>query len=341
MKRVLPFLLSAVMLLSACAGEKTQQVPTLSVQPTAQTTTEYPTQPVAGIAAIDHCVVEPDERAAMSESDREQYRVLMDAMLSRAPSVTLDTEASRMDFLMELLRESPYFFFTSDVSITVTTVGFSYAYSADKQRRILAFMDEALLDIANHDASPDDNALDTILKVYAAVGSRIDYDTDREDNKQLGSPLFDYPADELYKALRDHKSLCYGFAYVLRYALLQRRIDAFCVYGQCTAREMGHEWVVFRYDGAYFHCDPAWDRGDGTAKLMHFGTTDLEREQDTLLPRAFSDYHAGEYVVVCDDERFSIFRGVVSYSYLDGHRFLLEDRKGNRTVFNTEDFLLS
>ena len=338
MKRVfLSLLLTAAVLLSACSGQEEAKEPT--APPSQLMTTEYPAEPAAGIAAIDHCAVEPDERAAMSDSDRAQYRRLMDAMLGREERVTLDTQPSRMDFLLELLHESPYYFFTSDVRVSGTTVAFTYAFSAREQQEMLDFMDGELLGIANSSASPEDNALDTILKIYAAVGGRISYDTEREDNKQLGSPLFDYPADELYKALRDGRSLCYGFAYVMRYALLQRGIDAFCVYGECTARGMAHEWVIFCCDGSYFHCDPAWDRGEGTAKLLYFGATDRERALDTLMPRDFADYHDPAYgVVVCDDERFSVFRGIVSYFSLGAHRFLLEDRKGNRTVFNTEDF---
>ena len=342
MKRLLlSLLLISSLLLTACTGQEAQKAPTEPTQSTQPMTTEYPTEPAAGITAIDHCVVEPDEIAAMNDRDRAQYRVLMDAMLGRAESVTLDIEAPRIDFLLELLHESPYAFFLADVQANGTTVTFSYAFSAQEQEEMLSFFDSEMLQIANSDASPDDNELDTILKVYAAVGSRIAYDMTREDNKQLGSPLFDYPADELYKALRDGKSLCYGFAYVLRYALLQRGIDAFCVYGQCTSRDMGHEWVIFRYDGAYFHCDPAWDRAEGTVKLMHFGTTDDERIQDTLRMIPFASYHEPGYEdVSCTDERFSVFRGVVGCSYLGGHRFLFEDRQGEQTVFDTETFAL-
>lgn len=334
MKRLfLSLLLAAALLLSACSPRLPAEQPDM---------TEEPTEPAAGIAAIDHCVVEPDERAAMNDADRAQYRRLMDAMLSRADSVTLDTDAERTAFLLELLRESPYAFFARDITARGATVSFTYAYPEQEQQRMLAFMDEQLLAVANRRAEPDDNELDIILKIYAAVCGRIDYDTMREDNKQLGSPLFDYPADEMYKALRDNTALCYGFAYVMRYALLQRGIDAFCVYGQCRARDMGHEWVIFRWDDAYFHCDPAWDRTDGDmSKLIYFGATDTERAADTLEMRPFGEYHLGDYGDIrCDDERFGIFRGIISCTPVGGHSYLLEDRKGNVTVFDSEDFSL-
>lgn len=334
-KRVwLSLLLILTAALSACKAAPEPTEPPQS--------TEYPAL-YQTIDAIDHSVVEPDERAAMSDGDRAAFCALTDAMLSRRASVTLDVDASRMDFLMELLHESPYYFFTSGVTVEGTTVGFSYAYGAQEQQQILAFIDGELLAIANSDADPGDNELDVILKIYSAVGRRIEYDELREDNKELGSPLFDYPSDELYKALKDGKSLCYGFAYVLRYALLQRGIDAFCVYGECRAREMGHEWVLVRCGDAFFHCDPAWDRASpDDTKLFHFGKTDAEREADTLVPRPFETYHLTDYPVpVCTDTRFSVFRGVSGYTCLGGHRYRFVDRDGKTSVFDTEEFIRS
>lgn len=343
MKRVcLALLLAALLLLSACTSPKepgaTPATPD-QAGTTVYETTEEPSEDIM-LTAIDHCAVEPDESAVMTDRDRAQYRRLMDALLCRADSLELDLDEQRVDFLLELLRESPYAFFAADVDRQGTRVGFTYAYSAEEQQRMLALTDGALLEIVNSDVSPDDNELDTILKIYAAVCSRIDYDAQREDNKQLGSPLFDYPADEVYKTLRDHKGLCYGFAYVLRFALLQRGIDAFCVYGECRAHDMGHEWVIVRYDGVFFHCDPAWDRAPGEGgKLMHFGKTDREREADTLVPRDFAKYHLPAYgEVSCSDERFSIFRGVVRFSWLGGHRYQLEKRDGRTVIFRSDTF---
>ena len=202
------------------------------------------------------------------------------------------------------------------------------------------FIDGEILTIANSRAEEGDNALDVILKIYFAVAHRLTYDDEREDNKLLGSPLYDYPADEIYKALRDGTSLCYGFAYVMRYALLQRGIDCFCVYGECRAHDMGHEWLVFEYDGEYFNCDPAWDRASmGYAKLVHFGKTDEERKGDTLAVRPFAEYHDSAFGEVrCTDGRFSIFRGVIRYSYIREHRYLVEDRNGQQYIFDSETF---
>lgn len=329
-KQILALLIAAVLLLSAC-GEN-QPAPTV---PDATEAAEHRYTP---ITAIDHCVVEPDEREAMTDSDRVQYRALMDAMLTRQDRVTLDISEDRANFLLELLKESPYYFFTQSVRKEGTSISFTYAYSAEEQQEMLTFMDVSLLKLANSDAQPDDNELDVILKVYHAVGMSLRYDDARDDNKQLGSPLFDYPADEVYKSLRDGRGLCYGFAYVLRYVLLQRGIDAFCVYGECRAHDMGHEWVILCYDDRYFCCDPAWDRAaDQETKLLHFGKTDAERTADTLVPRDFAEYHeAGYPQVVCDDGRFSIFRGIISYTVEGDHRYTLMDRDGEVFLFDSQ-----
>ena len=321
----------AAMLLSACAEAEQASAPT---EPSDEPA------PYRAITAIDHSVVEPDEAAAMSQSDRAAFRALTDALLAREEQMTLDVDPSRVAFLLELLHESPYAFFASDFRADGTQVAFTYAYGAQEQQRMQELMDSELLAIANDKAAPGDNELDVILKIYCAVAHRIEYDLQREDNKQLGSPLFDYPADEVYKALSDGKGLCYGFAYVMRYALLQRGIDAFCVYGDCLARQAGHEWVVFRLGDHYYHCDPAWDRASGEyAKLLHFGKTDGEREADTLVVRDFSSYHEAEYpAVVCDDDRFDFFRDIIRFSYVDGHRFYLENRDGDGVLFDTETF---
>ena len=325
-------LLTVCLLLSSCkAGAPVLQETTAP--------TEYQAQFPAS-SAIDHCVLEPDDRALLNETDTEAYRTLMDAMLSQRSEVNLTLDAVSPDKLLDLLRESPYYFFVDSAAIDGSTVRFTYAYSAEEQAEMLAFMDEQLMRIANHEAKADDNALDVLLKIYLAVTHEMAYDHDRTDNKMLGSPLFVYPDDEVYKALRDKKSLCYGFAYVMRFALMQRGVDCFCVYGLCTSRGVGHEWILFRYDDEWFHCDPAWDRVDnGYAKLIHFGKTDREREVDSLEMTDFSTCHDPAYgTVSCTDTRFSIFRGMKRFSYVNGHRYYMTDINNRSYLFDSGEF---
>lgn len=329
MKKTFPALLLILcLLLSACSASA-------PANDSATDPTEYPYQP---LQAIDYCVLEPDDRARLSDKDKEAYRALMDAMLERADSITLRPDTVSMQDLIDLLRESPYYFFLDEAGIDGDTVHFSYAYTADEQSEMRDFMDSKLMEIANYKAAEDDNTLDTILKIYLAVTHAMAYDHDRTDNKFLGSPLFVYPADEVYKALRDEKSLCYGFAYVMRFALLQRGVDCFCVYGECTSRGDGHEWLIFRYNDRWYHCDPTWDRADSDyAKLIHFGKTDREREVDTLEPIDFASYHDPAFgKVECTDDLFRIFRGINRFSYGGGHRYFMTDINNKESIFDTE-----
>ena len=332
MKRKLFALLIALcLLLSACSAAPAKEEAT--------TPTEYQ-RAYTPITRIDHCVLEPDDRERLSEKDMLAFRSLTESMLARRDEITVTPETVSVNVLLDLLRESPYYYFLREAKIDGNTVRFTYAYSPEKQQQMLSFIDEQMLRIANHEASESDNTLDVILKIYLAVTHEMTYDNKRTDNKELGSPLFVYPADEIYKALRDKKSLCYGFAYVLRFALLQRGIDCFCVYGLCNAHNDGHEWIIFRYDDTWFHCDPAWDRvSEDYAKLIHFGKTDDERKADTLDMEDFSSYHESTYSdVKCTDDRFSILRGIVRFTYVNDHRFYMTDRDGKEYFFDTGSF---
>lgn len=332
MKRIIPALLLAVCVLlssvTACAP----------VQET-DDSTEY-SRRIAPLKELDHCVVEPDARQRMSDMDMLAFRELTEAMLARRDNVAVAPDTVTVEYLLDRLRRGPYYYFLSDATVGNGEVHFTYAYSPEKQQEMLSFIDGEMLRIVNYDFAETDNDLDIILKIYLAVTHAMTYDTERTDNKKLGSPLFEYPADEIYKALRDRKSLCYGFAYVMRYALLQRNIDCFCVYGLCTSRDDGHEWIVFRFDGAWFHCDPAWDRADdGYAKLIHFGKTDREREVDSLVTEDFASLHEAAYgTVECTDDRFSIFRKMRRFSYVGDHRFYMTDYANKEYIFDTESF---
>lgn len=292
------------------------------------------------VEKINHCVVEPDERAVMDEEDAVLYARLMDAMLTRADETVLSQDDEKNAFLLDLLKESPYGFF-AEVELSGSKAVFTYTFEKAEQDKMLAFMDGEFLSIVNFDARKDDNTLDIVMKIYYAVTQYLDYDKERRDNKEFGSPLFHYPSDEVYKAMKEKKSLCYGFAYILNFALLQRGIDCFKVYGKCHDLSEGHMWNVFEIDGEYFNCDAAWDRSkEGKSKLYHFGKTDQERKNDTVYATDFSLYHEAAYGdVSCTDNRFSLFRGIIGFSYIDGHRFSFEDSKGKESVFDTETFL--
>ena len=290
------------------------------------------------ITEIDHCVVEPDDKLHMTDDDELNYQKLMDAMLNRKSKIVLSDDVSKNEFYIDLLKQSPYFYFLSECEIKGDTVHMDYAYSKSDQNKMLEFLDSKFLDIVNTHASSEDNTLDRILNIYGAVARLMTYDHVRTDNKQLDSPLFKYPDDEIYKALKNKESVCYGFAYTLRFALLQIGIDCFCVYGPCSAQGEGHMWNIFKYNGKFYTCDPAWDRAeDDYVKLYHFGKTDKEREADHLKRIGFSSKFYEEYgEVECTDTAFKIFRGIERYSFSRTHTYFMVDYEGEEYIFDTE-----
>lgn len=333
MKKITAVLLCICMLFLMCS---------CNIQNKIQSATEPDHNEYMIITQIDHCVVEPDDKLHMTDEDEEFYRKLMDAMLEQKESVKLSDDSSKNEYYLDLLKQSPYFFFVDKYETDNNCVTFTYKYAKEEQDKKLKFIDEKFLDIVNSHANKDDNTLDRILNIHWAVAHSMTYDHARTDNKQLDSPLFQYPSDEIYKGLKTGESLCYGFAYTLRFAFLQAGIDCFCVYGPCTYHGEGHMWNVFKYDGEFFTCDSAWDRSDdGYAQLAHFGKTEKERKVDTLTISGFSSTFFEEYgKVECTDDRFKIFRNVDRYSLYDTHQYYLVDFEQNSYMFNTETFTI-
>ncbi len=334
MKRIISILLVIFVVLTLCSCNTQSTTPTAEI-PQATVDTDY-----MAITKINHYVVEPDDKLHMTDADTAHYKNLMDAMLNREKSVTLSSDVEKNEFYVDLLRQSPYYFFLSKCKIKGDKAELSYAYSKAQQEKMLAFIDNSFLEIVNSNATENDNTLDKILNVHCAVAKSMTYDHERKDNKQLNSPLFKYPDDEIYKALKDKKSVCYGFAYTLRFALLQYDIDCFCVYGPCSGRGEGHMWNIFRYNGEFYTCDSAWDRADdGYAGLFHFGKTDKEREADTLTRTDFSSTFFEEYgEIKCTDDTFKIFRGIGRYTFIDTHTYFFEDYNSKEYIFDTTTF---
>lgn len=297
-------------------------------------------EPYVAVKEIDHYVLEPDDKLHMTDDDEEMYHMLVDSMFERKETVTLTDSADKNWFYLDMLMQSPYFFFVDEYRVFDDYVTFVYKYSEQEQQEILEFMDTELLKIINSNAEEDDNELDVLLKTHAATASALVYDHARTDNKKLGSYRFSYPFDEVYKALRDKTSVCYGYAYILRYALLQRGVDCFCVYGQCTNMDEAHMWNVFEYNGKFYTCDPAWDRAEeGLPKLFQFGKTDSERVTDMLDKEGFSSFFYEEYgKVACNDDLFVIFRGIAEYEYLGDHKYNMIDFDGNERIFDSQTF---
>ena len=293
--------------------------------------------------AVDHAVTEPDEQMSMSENDKKNYQKLVDGFLNREESVPLNASPDDCAFYLELLRENVYFFLVDDASYDDSaTFRFSYAYDEQEQSDIISLMDSAFLGLMNTDCDENDNELDKILKLYYAVTEYLSYDHSGESTTPITDPVFRYPSDAVYRALRDKTTKCYGFSYVFTFVMRQFDFECFSVYGMYRKRSDSHMWNVFQYSGSYFNCDPAWDRSEEAySKLTNFGKTDAERLSETVEAIDFSTYHEEGYPVpVCIDDRFNKFRGIIHFSYFSPHTFYTEDFKEREQFFHTDTFTL-
>lgn len=332
MKRIFCILL-CVTLLFLCSCSQNKETPP---------TTNNKTVQYKPITSINHYAIEPDDELYMNDKDKEYYKKLMDALLNRQESVQLCDDEQQNNYYIDLLKQSPYYFFASSCTLNQNIVEFEFAFTQQQQLEMLSFIDSEFLKIVNFDSHEADNTLDKILKVYAATASTLTYDNERTDNKQLSSPLFNYPADEIYKAFKEQKSLCYGFAYIFRFALLQYDIDCFCVYGPCSNRDEAHMWNIFKYNGNFYTCDSAWDRSDGDyPQLYHFGKTDAERTSDGLIMLDFSsNLFDGYEKIECTDDMFKIFRGVSRYYFTSANTYTFETFEGEKSTFNSQTFTI-
>ena len=339
MKKITAFLLCFSLLISLCScAVNTQEIK--EENDTSKTENIKPQYKI--ITQIDHCAVEPDDKLHMTDDDEMYYKKLMDAMLSQEDIIALSDDTEKNEFYVDLLRQSPYFFFVDEYKLNDNNVYFTYKFDKKEQDEKLRFIDEKFLEIINCHANKDDNTLDRILNIHSAVARSMVYDHARTDNKQLSSPLFQYPADEIYKALKTEKSLCYGFAYTLRFALLQAGIDCFCVYGPCRNQGEAHMWNIFKYNGNFYTCDSAWDRSDGGyAQLAHFGKTEKEREVDSLYISGYSSTFFDEYGdIECTDDMFKIFRNIDGYTFVKTHTYFLESFDREEYTFDTQTFTM-
>ena len=295
-----------------------------------------------GFLRIDHAVVEPDEKAALSEEELHEYQKLVDAVIERKENFSFLCDSETAQFYKELLRENPYGFLLSDIAVGDNAFSLSYAYGKEEQDEIISFMDTTILSLLNQNYSEDDNKLDRILKLYYAVTGFLSYDHTTSDITPLSDSHLRYPDDSVYLALKTRITKCYGFSYLFDFLMLQNGYDCFAVYGVCHSRGDSHMWYLFEYDGEYFFCDPTWDRSEGGySKLMHFGKTTDERTAESVEGVDFVLYHTEGYPApVCTDRRFSIFRGISHFSCTEKHRFYMKDFDDNEYIFDTESFTM-
>lgn len=279
------------------------------------------------IERIDPYVVKADVRAYLSEDEIDLYRKLVDAVFAREKRVTLSKDYDANLRVFGALKGNPYFFFVKKLEFTGdhSAVTLSYAYTEEEQREMRAFMDEEYLRLLREIVRPEMNELEKTLSVYRYFARRIEYDYEWLEGLNLSDERFLYPEIEIYQALKTNRGVCHSYTYLCEFALQQLGVECLRFSGQMADRDEGHMWLVVRIDGAYYHCDPTWDRGDGQVGLNYLGMTDQER-RDSGVVNFETCYDQAYGEIRCDSDAFSVFRGVQDFSFPeDGtpHRIVL------------------
>jgi hypothetical protein len=235
---------------------------------------------------------------------------------------------------------NPIYFVVDDVDFSADhkTLLFTYAYSAEEQAEMLAFMDEEYLSILNEIIPPEANELEKVLSVYRYFSNRIEYNYEWLADYKLSEDAFLYPDIQIYEALTTNKGVCHSYSYLCEYALTQLGIDCFGAVGHDTNSDDDHMWLLVKIDGDFYYCDPTWDRNaDGTVGLRYFGMT-TERRVETGLTNFdnFEAFHEDEYgPAPADDNRFAVLWDIANFDFGPDHTLILYDDEGQKKVYDT------
>ncbi len=291
------------------------------------------------ITEMNPYVIKADVRAYMTEEDIRLYKTLVDAVFARAEIVHLSDDYDANLRAFGALQGNPYYFFLEKLTFTKDhgSARLTYAYTPQEQEEMREYIDSQYIDLLNEIIDPGMSELAKTLAVYRYFASRIEYDYDWLDGRNLSDDMFLYPEIGIYQALKTGRGVCHSYTYLCEFALQQLGIECLRFIGEMVDSEDEHMWLVIRIDDAYYHCDPTWDNGDLLVGLNYFGMTDQERRDSGVVN--FEQSYDGAYgKIVCDGNRFAIFRGVVNFTFVEGDsRKILLDYGAETVEFDVSE----
>ena len=334
---VVPMLV-VMLICCSCTGNG-QIAETGTTEPTLSafaTTKPEKKEPV--LTSINHYVIKADMKSYMTKTDIALFRKLVDGVLARKKEVTLSKDYDANLSAMGALKMTPYYFLVKkdEFSKDHTKIKFTYAYSAEKHAKKIAFLDNEYLTLINENVTSDMNELEKVLAIYKYFANRISYDYEWLDGLNMSEDKFLYPDIEIYQALKTNKGVCHTYTYLCEFALQQLGIECLRITGTMTGTEDdGHMWLLVRIDGKYYHCDPTWDRGENEIGLKYFGMTDKERVASGVdIDNTSIDGSYGE--VSCSSKRFKTFRDVNNFEFNEDHSLTLyKEGKSEPVMFST------
>lgn len=181
------------------------------------------------------------ESAIIPETDEEELKKIFHAVLSDHPEI----------FYVDGLEYATRRF--SIVQNNMTIKG-TYLFDRDEteelQKTIDAWTEDCISGIAE-----DAGDFEKVRHVYEYVIENTDYVVDAENSQNIVS------------VMRDHQSVCSGYARALQYVLQKLGIE--CCVTEGEARGGSHAWNLVKMDGQYYYVDPTW--GDASYQVSSGG----------------------------------------------------------------------
>lgn len=115
----------------------------------------------------------------------------------------------------------------------------------------------------------DDSDIEKAKAIYKYLSSNMEYDTEMLE-AQNAEILFSY---SLYDAIMEEKGVCFHFAQVYQYYLMQMGIDSIIltdfgvsdgktdIFGRPVAEGIGHAWNLVNLGDEWYHCDITYENG--------------------------------------------------------------------------------
>lgn len=205
----------------------------------------------------------------LGESDRELYRIMLDAFQTREsrtyPEMSMD-EVARMRDLV--LADHPELFYINGVSQLTTTnrdsglvVGMTiegqYAYTEEEAEQLQGVIDGVVADCLAGAPDGDDYAKARYFYEYLANTTEYDRDAAAAGQGEVGADEAQVSAGQtIADVFASRKAVCGGYARAYQYLLQQVGIQ--CVYITGSANGGRHAWCLAYLDGAYYYVDPTW-----------------------------------------------------------------------------------
>ena len=212
--------------------------------------------------------------STLDEGDREKYRIVYDALVSREertyPETDMDDLSRIRDFV---LSDHPELFYVTGVRLLTTTnlasgvvmdvkIEGQFSYSEEEARDLQKRIDAAVEEcVSGMPASAVEDDYGKAKYFYEYLAQHTTYDHEAADSTTYSNLDAEQapsasPGQTIVDVFVDGDAVCGGYASAYQYLL--QRLGIECTYVTGDAAGGRHAWCVALLDGEYYHIDPTW-----------------------------------------------------------------------------------